>query len=96
MAEALGELLAICRKSKSFGRLLYDLLIERDVSQKELSYKINRSKSDVSRLVNDDIPDAFEIHDVEQIAKSLECGDLQLAILIRSFACHVLRSRGLW
>lgn len=96
MAEALDELLAICRKTESFGRMLYDLLIKRDVSQKELAFRIQRSKSDVSRLINDDVPDKFEMQEVERIAKALNCEDLQFAQLVRSFACHVLRQRGLW
>jgi DNA-binding Xre family transcriptional regulator len=96
MAEALDELLAICRRTKSFGRLLYDLLVERDVSQKELAFRIQRSKSDISRLIKDEIPDKFEVSEVERLAKALECEDLQLAALVRSFVCHVLRSRGLW
>ena len=96
MVEALDELIGICRKSDSFGRTLYDAMIELDVSQKELAWRIQRSKSDVSRLINDSIPDKFEMRDVEQIAKALGCEDVLYAKLVRAFACHILQQRGLW
>ncbi len=96
MPEALEELITICRRTQSFGETLNNLLIEQDVSQKELSFRINRSKSDISRLINNDIPDKLDMRDVERIGEALACQDIQLAILVRSFVCHLLRSRGLW
>jgi hypothetical protein len=96
MPEALDELIAICRKTRSFGETLYNLMVETDVTQKELGFRIKRSKSDISRLINNNIPDKFEVHDVERIGQALGCQDVQLATLVRSFVCHVLRSRGLW
>src|SRR5476651_1143055 len=96
MPEALGELVAICRKSQSFGSNLYNLLIEQNVSQKELAYQTHRSKSDVSRLINDEISEKMRVEEVEQIAVALKCDDVQLAKLVRAFVCHVLRGRGLW
>jgi hypothetical protein len=96
MVEALEDLIAICRKTDSFGSTLSGLMIEKDVSQKELAWRIQRSKSDISRLINDSIPDKFEMREVEQIATALGCEDVQFARLVRAFACHILRQRGLW
>jgi len=92
--KTLSEASRICATIPSFGEVLDFLRKERNLSQKELSQWVYSSEAEVSRLINNRIPNKMDVSDVHKMADCLKCSRTELAQLIESFVCHLLNDRG--
>lgn len=102
MSNALGALADECQdpQVKSFGFVLYSLLVDLDVRQQELLYRLTQAglrwnDTKLSNLVNDRIPQNLRAREVRIMAEALGCNDSQLARMLTAFTCHKLKEAGL-
>jgi succinate dehydrogenase flavin-adding protein (antitoxin of CptAB toxin-antitoxin module) len=102
MSNVLGTLTDECQNPavRSFGFVLYSLLIDLDVRQQELLYRLTQmglrwNDTKLSNLVNDRIPQNLRAKEVRIMAEALGCNDSQLALMLTAFTCHKLKEAGL-
>jgi transcriptional regulator with XRE-family HTH domain len=93
--ELLEEASRRCAQIPSFGEVLNELRVKRGLTQRQLANCIYSSEPQVSRLINNQLPRNMEARDVHAIAASLKCTDIELALLIAAFTCHLLNSHDL-
>lgn len=91
----LADVGKICAQIPSFGEVLDSVRETRNLTQKDLSGKLSCSEAEVSRLVNNQIPKNLKVSDIDNIAKSLDCTQVELVKLVEAFTCYMLSDRGL-
>jgi transcriptional regulator with XRE-family HTH domain len=84
-----------CAQVPSFGEVLDAIRNKRDLSQKELGERIFRSEAEVSRLLNNQIPQKMRITDVYYLAYCIYCSNIEVAQLIAAFVCYILSNNDL-
>jgi transcriptional regulator with XRE-family HTH domain len=80
---------------RTFGETLFDVLIDLDVSQKELSQRLHLSKAEINRWVNDELPNRFSADDLVSLAEALECTGDQFRVLVQAYLRTLLFEKGL-
>jgi predicted transcriptional regulator len=90
LSNLLEDTSKVCAQIPSLGEVLNEIRASRGLSQKQLGDLIARSEAEVSRLLNNQIPQKFRVGEAHEIAERLGCSRVELAKLVGASVCYLL------
>ncbi len=86
----LTDTASVCAQMPSLGEVLGEIRASRGLTQKQLGDLMSRSEAEISRLLNNQIPQKFSVTEAHEMAQQLGCSRVELAKLVGASVCYLM------